>query len=58
MVEILLIGLVIAAFVVAYRGIENRDTGADASGSHAVHARQADEDDGGWDGGDGGDGGD
>lgn len=50
MVEILLIGLVIAVFVVAYRGIGTRN--ADASGAHAVHARQADEDDGGWDGGD------
>lgn len=55
MVEILLVGLVIAVVVVAYRGIGTRDTGTDANGSHAVHARQADEDDGGWDGGDGGD---
>ena len=62
MVEMLLIGLIAAAFLLAYgsgRKKGGTDTGADGGGSHAVHARQADGDHDGWDGGDhGGDGGD
>lgn len=55
MVEMLLIGLIVAAFVYAYSGSGTKDAGHDGVGPYATHSRQADEDDGGWNGGDGGD---